>query len=75
MYLVTVPRPDGADGMPGIIIPRKCIAELRKQKKPRGRAAKSLPNFPDMATKLKPGDTMRAPGFLRLHPKAAASAA
>ncbi|BAV65410.1 DNA polymerase III subunit beta [Sphingobium cloacae] len=27
---VTVPRPDGADGMPGIIIPRKCIAELRK---------------------------------------------
>ncbi|PBN41801.1 DNA polymerase III subunit beta [Sphingobium sp. D43FB] len=27
---ITVPRPDGADGMPGIIIPRKCIAELRK---------------------------------------------
>jgi len=27
---VTVPRPDGADGMPDIIIPRKCIAELRK---------------------------------------------
>ena len=27
---VTVPRPDGADGMPGIIIPRKCIGELRK---------------------------------------------
>ncbi|MET0370854.1 MAG: DNA polymerase III subunit beta [Sphingobium sp.] len=27
---VTFPRPDGAEGMPGIIIPRKCIAELRK---------------------------------------------
>ena len=27
---VTVVRPDGADGMPDIIIPRKCIAELRK---------------------------------------------
>ncbi len=27
---VTFPRPDGAEGMPDIIIPRKCIAELRK---------------------------------------------
>jgi DNA polymerase-3 subunit beta len=27
---VTVARPDGADGMPGIIVPRKCIGELRK---------------------------------------------
>ncbi len=27
---VTVARPDGAEGMPGIIVPRKCIAELRK---------------------------------------------
>ncbi|MEA3047278.1 MAG: polymerase subunit beta [Sphingomonadales bacterium] len=27
---VTVPRPDGAAGMPGVIIPRKCVAELRK---------------------------------------------
>jgi len=27
---VTVPRPDGAEKMPDIIIPRKCIAELRK---------------------------------------------
>lgn len=27
---VTVPRPDGADGMPDIIVPRKCIGELRK---------------------------------------------
>jgi DNA polymerase III subunit beta len=27
---VTVPRPDGADGMPDVIIPRKCVAELRK---------------------------------------------
>ena len=27
---VTVTRPDGAEGMPGIIIPRKCIGELRK---------------------------------------------
>lgn len=26
----TLPRPDGAEGMPDIIIPRKCIAELRK---------------------------------------------
>ena len=27
---VTVPRPAGAEGMPDIIIPRKCVAELRK---------------------------------------------
>ena len=27
---VTVPRPDGATGMPDVIIPRKCVAELRK---------------------------------------------
>ncbi len=27
---VTFPRPDGADSMPDIIVPRKCIAELRK---------------------------------------------
>lgn len=27
---VTFPRPEGAEGMPGIIVPRKCIAELRK---------------------------------------------
>ena len=27
---VTVTRPDGAAGMPDIIVPRKCIAELRK---------------------------------------------
>jgi DNA polymerase-3 subunit beta len=27
---VTVPRPDGAQGMPDVIIPRKCVAELRK---------------------------------------------
>ena len=27
---VTVARPDGADAMPGVIIPRKCVAELRK---------------------------------------------
>ncbi|MEG3181078.1 DNA polymerase III subunit beta [Sphingomonas sp. LT1P40] len=27
---VTVPRPDGADAMPDVIIPRKCVAELRK---------------------------------------------
>ena len=27
---VTVPRPDGAEGMPDIIIPRKCVGELRK---------------------------------------------
>lgn len=26
----TLPRPDGAEGMPDIIIPRKCVAELRK---------------------------------------------
>ena len=38
------------------------------------KSAKALPNFPDMATKLKPGDTMRAPGFLQLHPKTAALA-
>ena len=27
---VTVSRPDGAEGMPDIIIPRKCVGELRK---------------------------------------------
>jgi DNA polymerase-3 subunit beta len=27
---VTVARPDGAEAMPGVIIPRKCVAELRK---------------------------------------------
>lgn len=27
---VTLARPDGAQGMPDIIVPRKCIAELRK---------------------------------------------
>ncbi len=27
---VTFPRPDGAEGMPDVIIPRKCVAELRK---------------------------------------------
>ncbi len=27
---VTVARPDGADAMPDIIIPRKCVSELRK---------------------------------------------
>jgi DNA polymerase-3 subunit beta len=27
---VTVPRPDGAQSMPDVIIPRKCVAELRK---------------------------------------------
>ena len=25
-----MPRPDGADAMPDVIVPRKCIAELRK---------------------------------------------
>jgi DNA polymerase-3 subunit beta len=27
---VTVPRPDGAAGMPDVIVPRKCVSELRK---------------------------------------------
>ena len=27
---VTIPRPAGAEGMPDIIVPRKCIAEIRK---------------------------------------------
>ena len=27
---VTMDKPDGADGMPDIIIPRKCVGELRK---------------------------------------------
>ncbi|MEN3972622.1 DNA polymerase III subunit beta [Sphingomicrobium sp. XHP0235] len=27
---VTVDKPDGADGMPDIIVPKKCVAELRK---------------------------------------------
>jgi DNA polymerase-3 subunit beta len=26
----TLPRPDGADGMPDVIVPRKCVGELRK---------------------------------------------
>jgi DNA polymerase-3 subunit beta len=27
---VTVPQPQGAEGMPGVIVPRKCVGELRK---------------------------------------------
>ncbi len=27
---VTVPRPEGAEGMPDVIVPRKCVAEIRK---------------------------------------------
>lgn len=27
---MTVPRPDGAAGMPDVIVPRKCVGELRK---------------------------------------------
>jgi len=27
---VTVTRPDGAEGMPDVIVPRKCVSELRK---------------------------------------------
>jgi DNA polymerase-3 subunit beta len=27
---VTVEKPDGADGMPDVIVPRKCVVELRK---------------------------------------------
>ncbi len=27
---VTMPRPDGAEKMPDVIVPRKCVAELRK---------------------------------------------
>ena len=27
---VTMPRPEGAEGMPDVIVPRKCVAELRK---------------------------------------------
>jgi DNA polymerase-3 subunit beta len=27
---VTVPRPEGAAGMPDVIVPRKCVGELRK---------------------------------------------
>ncbi|HEX8555091.1 MAG TPA: DNA polymerase III subunit beta [Sphingomonas sp.] len=27
---ITMPRPEGAEGMPDVIVPRKCIAELRK---------------------------------------------
>ena len=38
------------------------------------KTAKSLPNAPDMATRLKPGETVRAPGFLQLYPKALAHA-
>jgi ectoine hydroxylase-related dioxygenase (phytanoyl-CoA dioxygenase family) len=34
------------------------------------KTAKSLPNMPDMASVLQPGQTMRGPGFLQLHPKA-----
>src|SRR6202007_1747563 len=26
----TLARPDGAEGMPDVIVPRKCVAELRK---------------------------------------------
>jgi len=27
---ITLPKPDGADGMPDVIVPRKCVTELRK---------------------------------------------
>ena len=27
---VTVPKPDGSDGMPDVIVPKKCVGELRK---------------------------------------------
>ncbi|CAN5138038.1 MAG: DNA polymerase III subunit beta [Pseudomonadota bacterium] len=27
---IVLPKPDGADGMPDVIIPRKCVSELRK---------------------------------------------
>jgi DNA polymerase-3 subunit beta len=27
---VVLPKPDGADGMPDVIVPRKCVTELRK---------------------------------------------
>ncbi|GLR46694.1 DNA polymerase III subunit beta [Sphingomonas astaxanthinifaciens] len=27
---VTVPKPEGADGMPDVIVPKKCVLELRK---------------------------------------------
>jgi DNA polymerase III subunit beta len=27
---IVLPKPDGADGMPDVIVPRKCVAELRK---------------------------------------------
>jgi len=27
---VTMPRPEGAEGMPDVIVPRKCVGELRK---------------------------------------------
>ena len=27
---VTMPRPEGSDGMPDVIVPRKCVVELRK---------------------------------------------
>ena len=27
---VTVPRPEGSEGMPDVIVPRKCVGELRK---------------------------------------------
>lgn len=27
---VVIPKPDGADGMPDVIVPRKCVGELRK---------------------------------------------
>ncbi|KQU52916.1 DNA polymerase III subunit beta [Sphingomonas sp. Leaf339] len=27
---ITLPRPDGAENMPDVIVPRKCVAELRK---------------------------------------------
>jgi len=27
---ITMPRPDGAEGMPDIIIPKKCVSEIRK---------------------------------------------
>jgi hypothetical protein len=39
------------------------------------KTAKALPNMPDMAEVLKPGQTMRGPGFLQLYPKVTVPAA
>ena len=72
-------RRDGAVRLPGLLNREQLDAALKAWEwslaNPTPVNAKALPNAPDMATRLKPGETVRAPGFLQLYPKAGGSEA